>query len=61
VALSGTRLFLFTVSAIGEESATPQSSSAAAQANAAALQSFTELFKAEAARSEEATKHESEA
>jgi hypothetical protein len=58
VGLSGAWLFLFTVSAMGEETATPQSSSAAAQANSAALQSFTELLKAEAARSEEATKHE---
>jgi hypothetical protein len=47
--------------AAGAEAPAPQSPSETSQASvAAAVQSFTELLKAEAARSEEATKHERE-
>jgi hypothetical protein len=58
MALSGAWLFLFVGGAIGQESPAPQSSSAAVQANAATVQSFTEFLKAQAARSEEATRLE---
>jgi hypothetical protein len=56
--LSGAWLFLFVGGAIGQESPAPQSSSAAAQANATTVQSLTEFLKAQAARSEEATRLE---
>jgi hypothetical protein len=46
--------------AAAEEPMSAQPAGAAAQAGAAALQNFTEFLKAEAARAEAATKHESE-
>jgi hypothetical protein len=59
-ALSGAWLFAVTVGASGEEAMTPQPPSVATQAGAAAVQNFTEFLKAEAARAQEATRHDSE-
>jgi hypothetical protein len=58
-ALCGGWLLIFAVVASGEE-ATPQPSAAGSQGGAAAVQNFTEFLKAEAARAEAATKHDSE-
>jgi hypothetical protein len=58
IALSGAWLLLFTVGALGQEAPAPPSPSEAAQPNAAVVQSLSEFLKAQAARSEEATKLE---
>jgi hypothetical protein len=60
-ALSGAWLFAV-VAGVGAEEGTASQipNAAAAQAGAAAVQSFAELLKAEAARAEAATKHDSE-
>jgi hypothetical protein len=51
---------LLAVIAAAQEPAPSQPANASTLAGAAALQSFTEFLKAEAARAETATKHESE-
>ncbi len=60
-ALFGSWLIIVAAPAGGEEATTAQPSTAATRAGAAAVQDFTEFLKAEAARAEAATKHESEA
>jgi hypothetical protein len=60
VALWGAWPLFAAVIANGEETIAPQPSIAAIQANAGAVQNFTEFLKAEAERAEAVTKHESD-
>ena len=60
VALSGAWLFLIAVGAIGQGAQAPPSSGEAAPANATAVQTLSEFLKAQAERSEEATRFERE-